>query len=135
MASSRQTLWSLPMTNKAQVALGDVAELIRGVSYRPSDLLGETSHDGVPLLRATNIGNRVLELSDVLYVPRGLVRHHQYTRPFDVVIAMSSGSRQAVGRLAQLRLNWSGCVGAFCAVIRPYADKVNPEFLGYVLQT
>ncbi len=114
--------------------LGDMADLIRGVSYRPDDLLPDGSA-GVPLLRATNIGDRRLDLSDVLYVPRGHVRDTQRLRLFDVVIAMSSGSQQAVGRLAQLRQEWDGCVGAFCGVIRPKAESVYPEYLGYVLQS
>jgi len=117
-----------------EVALGDVAELIRGVSYRPTDLLADDS-DSLPLLRATNIRDRALELADVLYVPPALVRDHQLLRRFDVVIAMSSGSRAAVGRLAQLRQDWTGCVGAFCGVIRPDPQRVHPEYLGYVLQS
>ena len=114
--------------------LADVAELIRGVSYRPKDLLSQ-GPDSVPLLRATNIGNRVLDLNNVLNVPSALVREAQLLKCFDVVIAMSSGSREAVGRLAQLRQSWKGCVGAFCGVIRPNPAKVCPEYLGYVLQS
>jgi len=117
-----------------EVRLGEVADLIRGVSYRPEDLLMPGS-DGVPLLRATNIGNGVLDLTDVLYVPRKLVSDRQFLRRFDILIAMSSGSRQAVGRLAQLRRDLDGCVGAFCAIIRPDPRKICPEYLGYVLQS
>jgi len=120
--------------SEREVLLGDIAELIRGVSYRPTDLLTDGA-TGVALLRATNIGNRTLELTDVLRVPSELVREHQLLRRFDVVIAMSSGSRLAVGRLAQLRQDWAGCVGAFCAAIRPDPKAVHPEYLGYVLQS
>jgi len=122
------------MAGESGLLLEDVAELVRGVSYRPTDLTTEGA-SAVPLLRATNIGNRSLELADVLYVPSGLVRDAQLLRCFDVVIAMSSGSRQAVGRLAQLRKDWVGCVGAFCAVIRPDPKRVCPAYLGYVLQS
>ena len=117
-----------------EVTLGDVADLVRGVSYRPSDLLADGA-EGIPLLRATNIKNRALELVDVLFVPPALVRDHQRLRRFDVVIAMSSGSRDAVGRLAQLRRDWTGCVGAFCGVVRADPNRVHPEYLGYVLQS
>lgn len=117
-----------------EVTLGDVADLVRGVSYCPSDLLADGA-EGIPLLRATNIKNRALELVDVLFVPPALVRDHQRLRRFDVVIAMSSGSRDAVGRLAQLRRDWTGCVGAFCGVVRADPNRVHPEYLGYVLQS
>ena len=122
------------MARRQPVHLGDVAELVRGVSYRPKDLLTGDS-ESFPLLRATNIRDRALELTDVLYVPPELVRNHQLLRCFDVVIAMSSGSRAAVGRLAQLRQDWTGCVGAFCGVIRPDPRRVHPEYLGYVLHS
>lgn len=119
---------------KCHCQLGDVAELVRGVSYKSDQLLHDEM-DAVPLLRATNIGNRVLDLDDVLYVPAGLVRDAQFLQRFDTVIAMSSGSRKAVGRLALLRRDWTGCVGAFCGIIRPVPEKIVPEYLGYVLQS
>lgn len=112
--------------------LADVAELVRGVSYKPTDL-EETADDHVKLLRATNIGARILTLTDVVLVPKRLVKEEQKMIKHDVVIAMSSGSRQAVGRLAQLREEWDGTFGAFCGVIRPKNEAINPIFLGYVL--
>ena len=123
-----------PLLEEWQVVrLGEVAEFVRGVSYRPDELLNHGS-EGVPLLRATNIGDGTLDLSNVYYVPASRVRGPQYLRRFDIVIAMSSASKQAVGRLAQLRLDWTGCVGAFCGIIRPQPQRVYPEYLGYALQ-
>ena len=117
-----------------EVQLGEVADLVRGVSFRPGELATDST-DAVPLLRATNIGDHTLDLANVIYVPTRLVREAQHLRRFDVVIAMSSGSRQAVGRLAPLRQTWDGCVGAFCAAIRPKPDRIDPAHLGYVLQS
>ncbi len=121
------------MDFEAECRLGAVADLVRGVAYKPSSLLDSSQEGAVPLLRATNIGAQTLELRDVLYVPRDLVKGAQYLHRHDVVIAMSSGSRAAVGRLAQLRQDWFGTFGAFCGAIRPIPDKVDAEFLGYIL--
>jgi restriction endonuclease S subunit len=115
--------------------LADVADLIRGVSYKPQDLIAVSGDQATALLRATNIGINELELTDVLYVPSKLVKNPQQLIKFDVVIAMSSGSRKAVGRLAQLRQNWNGTFGAFCGVIRPKVEKIDPAYLGYVLHS
>lgn len=38
-----------------------------------------------------------------------------------------------MGRLAQLRSSWFGTFGAFCGTLRPNQERVDPEFLGYVL--
>ncbi|MES2209274.1 MAG: restriction endonuclease subunit S [Chloroflexota bacterium] len=119
---------------EGEVQLGEVADLVRGVNFRPSELATEST-GAVPLLRATNIGDHTLDLANVIYVPTRLVREAQHLRRFDVVIAMSSGSRKAVGRLAPLRQTWDGCVGAFCAAIRPKPDRIDPAYLGYVLQS
>lgn len=116
------------------VKLADVAELVRGVSYKPKDL-EEIARDHVKLLRATNIGTRVLTLTDIVLVPKRLVKEGQKLVKHDIVIAMSSGSRQAVGRLAQLREDWEGTFGAFCGVIRPKNGAINPTFLGYALSS
>ena len=121
-------------SSATDVELYDVAHLVRGVSYRRSDLV-ENDQEGVPLLRATNIGDGALAFDEVLYVPRGHVKEVQLLRQFDTVIAMSSGSRKAVGRLAQLRTDWRGCVGAFCGIIRPKEDVIHPSFLGYALRS
>lgn len=135
MLPSRQVSASSDtVAERGGVLLGDIADLIRGVSYHPEDLRAE-GPDAVPLLRATNIGKHSLELAEVLYVPSSSVRETQQLRRFDVVIAMSSGSRLAVGRLAQLRQDWFGCVGAFCGVIRPIGEHVDPAYLGYALQS
>ena len=123
------------MSSENECLLGDVAELVRGVAYKPDSLLQSGQEFAVPLLRATNIGTNTLELKEVLHVPSHLVKQAQYLRKYDVVIAMSSGSRSAVGRLAQLRCDWFGTFGAFCGAIRPIAEKVDAEFLGYLLYT
>ena len=121
------------MVFEGEQTLGDVAELVRGVAYKPEALLTGAEPEAVPLLRATNIGARRIDLGDVLYVPPQLVKKAQRVRKFDVLIAMSSGSRAAVGRLAQLRSDWSGTFGAFCGVLRANEERVDPEFLGYLL--
>lgn len=120
-------------SNWTESTLGEFADLIRGVSYKPEDLTSKNDAQGISLLRATNIKTKTLDLSDVLVVPSRLVKDAQLLRKFDVLIAMSSGSRAAVGRLAQHRQDWQGTFGAFCGVIRPKPEKIYPEFLGYLL--
>jgi len=55
-------------------------------------------------------------------------------RKGDVVLAMSSGSARVVGKTAQVRSNWYGAFGAFCAVLRPSA-AVDPWYFGAFFQT
>jgi type I restriction enzyme S subunit len=47
---------------------------------------------------------------------------------------MSSGSRLAVGKLAQLTDDWTGSFGAFCGVLRPQTALIDPQYFGFVVR-
>ncbi len=118
-----------------RLRLQDAAELVRGVTYKPTDLRSADAIDGVPLLRATNIQNDRLITDEALYVDQERVSPRQMLQQWDVLVAMSSGSRLAVGKLAQLLDPWSGTFGAFCGVLRPKIEIVDPAYFGFLLRT
>jgi type I restriction enzyme S subunit len=115
--------------------LGDIANLLAGVSYDKSAASDRPFPGHVPILRATNIGAGILNLeSDLVYVPDRFVDEQQRLRAGDIVVCTSSGSRSLVGKAAQIRHAWQGSFGAFCAVVRPDPD-VNPYYVGHFLQS
>ena len=101
--------------------LGDVLRIIRGVSYNKSQASSVQSEDRIPIIRATNI-ERELDFNDFVFVPKTCVSEEQLLQRGDIVIAASSGSRNVVGKAAQLRHKWTGSFGAFCMGLR-----VRPE--------
>jgi type I restriction enzyme S subunit len=117
----------------ARTNLGQIASVLRGVTYRKEDARDRPAQGLVPLLRATNISS-TLSLDEVLYVPEKYVSSEQLLCAGDVVIAASSGSKSIVGKAALLDHDWFGTFGAFCAVVRPDA-RISFKFLGYALQT
>ncbi len=117
-----------------RLPMNEVAELIRGVTYKKQDASTEPGHSLVPLLRATNIG-RALSFDDLVYVPEDCVKPAQVLRAGDIVIAASSGSRSVVGKAAVVRSDGAGTFGAFCFALRPDSEVIDPIFLGYYLQT
>jgi type I restriction enzyme, S subunit len=111
--------------------LGDLAEVIRGVTYKKHQAQS-SQHDGyLPLLRATNI-NRDLTLSDFVFVPESLVKPAQRLRQDDIVVAISSGSSSVVGKAAALRVPFRGTVGTFCAIVRA-GKNIDPSFLSWYM--
>lgn len=114
--------------------LGDVASVVRGVTYVKSESSHQPSDGLVPILRATNIG-QALDFDDLVYVPADCVAEEQYLQEGDIVLAASSGSARVVGKAAPLTHRWKGAFGAFCFAIRPKADVVEPAFIGSFLQT
>lgn len=110
--------------------LGDVADVVRGVTYKKADARTEGQDGYVPLLRATNISMQLLLDEELVYIPEHEVTAAQRLRTGDLVLVASSGSASVVGKSAMLSHDWEGTFGAFCSVIRA-GDQVLPQFLAF----
>ena len=102
--------------------------IIRGVSYKPSDLRDSMDEGGV-ILRANNIVDNNLVLDDVVYVTPSKIKEEQYLKKGDILMCASSGSPEHVGKVALVKENMDGVAfGAFCMVIRP-TGNLNSEYI------
>lgn len=118
-----------------EVELGEIAELIRGVSYKKEQSSESASAGLLPILRATNITGAALTYQDLVYVPESNVSRDQLLRQGDVVIASSSGSKEIVGKAGTFANDsFVGSFGAFCIAVRP-SRFVSHSFFGYFFQT
>jgi len=115
-------------------ALGDIADIVRGVTYKKSDAKSAPGPGYSPLLRATNIGSSLDLGGDLVYVPTMGVKLQQFLRCGDIVLASSSGSLSVVGKNAALRADWDGTFGAFCSVIRSRCE-VDSRYLALYLSS
>ena len=113
--------------------LGDVADLVRGVTYKKEFARSSPERGYLPLLRATNIGDELDLSSELVYVPASGVKTDQLLRVGDIVLVSSSGSASAVGRSARLPVSWEGTFGAFCTVIRTN-EIVDPRYLAHFVR-
>ena len=113
--------------------IGEVADIVRGVTYSKGDTLSASDNDAVPLLRATNLEVDSIDFEDMVYVPMRVVKAQQYLQLDDIFLAASSGSISVVGKSAQVVKTNGETFGAFCAVIRP--KNINPKFLAYWVQS
>jgi type I restriction enzyme, S subunit len=118
------------MNHWPKKSLGEIATLVRGVSFDKSQVRKEPDASSIPILRAGNIQKSLLTDSDLVYVPKALVSEEQRMQPGDLAICMSSGSPAIVGKTAQLLTNWDGSVGAFCAIVR-FGPKFNARLGSY----
>lgn len=96
-----------------------VTTLIRGVTYKKEQAINYLKDDYLPLIRANNIQNGKFDTTDLVFVPKNLVKENQKISPEDIVIAMSSGSKSVVGKSAHQHLPFECSFGAFCGVLRP----------------
>lgn len=113
-----------------QSQLGEIGACIRGISYKPYDIIKGDS-GGIKLLRANNIQRNRISLEDVTRVTESLVSAEKKLKDGDVVICMANGSRHLVGKAAYIdKACGSSTIGAFCSLYRLIADKVDSKFVG-----
>ena len=99
--------------------MSSLVDQIRGVSYKPEDVHDYLDDSSITLLRANNIVDGAIELSDVVYVDRKCVSESQILQRGDILICASSGSKNLVGKAAQFMIDGEYTFGAFCKVVRP----------------
>jgi len=111
------------------VRLGEVCKLLRGVTYSKQEAVRAPREGYLPILRANNITSE-LNYDDLVYVPEEKISRKQLIKKGDIIIAMSSGSKNIVGKAAQASEDFNGGFGAFCGLVRPNG-QVDSEFLGF----
>ncbi|MCH8522830.1 restriction endonuclease subunit S [Glycocaulis sp.] len=116
------------------VALAEIADQIRGVSYGKTDVVDRPAEGFLPVLRANNITDDGLSFDDLVYVRAEKVSAKQQVRSGDIVIAASSGSISVVGKAAQAEHDLGMGFGAFCKVVRP-SPKVHARYIGHFFKT
>lgn len=110
--------------------LGDVADIVRGVSFKKGDVSNAPLDGYIPVLRAGNIQDQLETERDLVYVSQSFISGDQLMQRGDVAICMSSGSAAIVGKTARLKHDWIGSVGAFCAIVR-FRNGMLPNFGAY----
>lgn len=117
-----------------QVRLGEVACIIRGVTYQKKDQVSGAT-DNI-ILTADNITRdgqfqvvKKIFLSDHIEIDESkrLAAH-------DIFICISSGSRENVGKVAFIKEDTAFYAGGFMGIIRARQDKIMSRYLYEVLR-
>lgn len=105
--------------------LGDIGECLIGLTYKPSDV----SHDGMLVLRSSNIQNGKLSFEDNVYVDVDVPEKIKVKKG-DILICVRNGSRNLIGKCALLNSQVEGqTFGAFMSVFRtPYYNYIFHQF-------
>lgn len=121
--------------NAPLVRLGDVADYIRGITFKPDDKVPVGTPASVVCLRTSNIQEQ-LDLSDVFSVPHSFVkRDEQRVRPGDILIS-SANSWNLVGKcVAVPELEFDATAGGFISILRPNQQDVNERYIFHWLRS
>ena len=117
------------MSGKMSTTLGSIATFIRGITFKPDDVVPVGSPGSMACMRTKNVQVE-LDLSDVWGVPCAFVkRPDQHLRPGDVLVS-SANSWNLVGKCCWVpELPWQSTFGGFISVLRPDLSKVDPRYL------
>lgn len=112
--------------------MGDVVQIVRGVTFPASAKRLVHSSDTVACLRTTNV-QRTVEWNDLIYVSTEYVKHdEQYIVGDEIIISMAN-SRELVGKVAPVReVPRIATFGGFIAAIRPLGG-ISRDFILAVL--
>ncbi|MBU1262902.1 restriction endonuclease subunit S [bacterium] len=113
-----------------KVRLAKICSFIRGVTFEKSMAKNQPFDNSIPVLRAGNIKDNLDFKNDLLFIPNFIVLKEQILQKGDIVICISSGSPNLVGKSASLESSFYGTVGAFCGIVRPLNENIG-KFLKY----
>ncbi|MHA6779624.1 restriction endonuclease subunit S [Pseudonocardia saturnea] len=108
--------------------LGDVAEFVRGITFKPDDIVPAGTAGSIPCMRTKNVQAKI-DLSDVWSVDARFVRRaDQYLRPGDLLVS-SANSWKLVGKCCWVPEEATGSTfGGFISALRPNREFVEPRY-------
>jgi len=118
--------------NSNKIYFKNLGKLIRGVGFKPKDLLDEYSENAFVLLRSNNISDSKVNYGKVYFLPLELLKNDQQLIPGDFALCMSNGSKNLVGKAAKFNgYNKRVSIGSFCAGFRP-KDTLSGEIINHL---
>ena len=101
-------------------SINDISVSYRGVGYTAKDEKTEKDKNIILILRGNNISNNhIIYNGNTVYVDKSFVLKEQEIKKFDIIITMSSGSKEHVGKSAMFLFDSAHSYGAFCNKITP----------------
>lgn len=118
----------------AHSRLGDVIEIIRGITFPGSEKTKSPEKGRIACLRTTNVQDQIT-WDDLLYIRQQFVsREDQFLMPQDIVMSMAN-SKELVGKVALVgnEIHQKTTFGGFLGVLRPFL--IDPRFVVTLLRS
>ncbi len=117
------------MSKTPIVVLGDIAQFIRGINFKPDDVVPLGTEGSVACMRTKNVQSE-LDLTDVWAVAEGFVRREEQLLQAGDILVSSANSWNLVGKCSWIpELPWRASFGGFVSVLRANPAHVDARFL------
>ncbi|TXH88612.1 MAG: specificity determinant for hsdM and hsdR [Pseudomonas sp.] len=122
----------LMLGNWVDCKLGDVASIIRGVTFPASSKVHEPADGYVACLRTSHVQEKLL-WDNIYYVPQSHVkRADQLVGKNDILMSMANSSN-LVGKVCINETDRTACFGAFLSAIR--SKEIDHRYVYYYLKS
>ena len=109
--------------------LGDVADFIRGITYKPNDLVDNFSEGSTVCMRTANVQVQ-LKQDDLLSVPTNLVKNEDKFLIEGDILVSTANSWNLVGKCCWIpKLEYSATAGGFISILRANQEKLDQRYL------
>lgn len=112
----------------------DLSKIVSGLKYGSSEK-SDYENKGTPVLRIPNIGDGVVEFSDLKYLSEEIDNTSHEVFENDILVIRSNGSRSLVGRCALVpKLDRKYAYASFLIRLK-VSNRVLPQYLVYFLNS
>ena len=119
--------------NAPLVKLGDVCEVVRGITYTKSD---EVDVGGLAVLRSTNINleRNTLDLSDLVRIRSEVACDEQkVVHRNTILMCLANGSKKHLGKVALITEELGCAFGGFMGLLIPKTATISMPYLFHFL--
>ena len=117
------------MTSIRRVRLGDVAQFLRGINFKPDDVVPVGTDGTVACMRTKNI-QEMLDCNDVWGVSETFVRRPEQMLKEGDILVSSANSWNLVGKCCWIPdLPWRTTFGGFVSALRADTKQLDSRFL------
>ena len=109
--------------------LGDCAKFIRGITFKPEDVISIEDKSAVLCLRTRNVQTE-LDLSDVWGIPPNFIKRMDQNLLLNDILVSSANSWNLVGKCCSISdLTRPATFGGFVSVLRAEREILDPRYL------
>lgn len=113
------------------VKLGEAAKFIRGITYKPSELVDNFSENSIVCMRTANV-QTFLKQDDLLSVPKTLVKDTNKILIEGDILVSTANSWNLVGKCCWIpKLDYTATAGGFISILRANKSLLDQKYLYY----
>ncbi len=112
------------------VQLGSVITFIRGITFKPEDLVEPYSEDSIVVMRTKNVQIAELSTDDLIAVPKAFMRRDEQKLQYGDLLISSANSWEQVGKASFVfDLGYEATAGGFISIVRPLSKLIDARYL------